>query len=109
MRAFSWLLILLLAVSVSNYPNPFSPKSGQITTIECIPDTTGEAFLYIYDMAARFIKKETLDLQGGVPNRVAWNGYSEYNELAGNGVYLYFILDNANNRIGKGKIWVINR
>ncbi len=109
MRASSWLLILLLAVTVINYPNPFNPKGGQVTTIECTPDTTGEASLYIYDMAARFIKKETLALEGGIPSRVAWNGYSDRNELAGSGVYLYFILDNAKNRIGKGKIWVINR
>lgn len=109
MRAFSWLLILLMAVSATNYPNPFNPKGGQITTIECNSDTTGEATLYIYDMGARFIARQRLNLVGGSTSRTSWNGYSDYNQRVGNGIYLYFILDNAKKRVAKGKIWVINR
>lgn len=109
MRPISWLLVLLLAVSIINYPNPFNPKGGEIATIECTADSSAEAFLYIYDMAARFVLRKAFDLEGGAVSRVTWDGYSEYNELAGNGIYFYFVLDKANNRIGKGKIWIINR
>ncbi len=109
MRPFSWLLILLLAVSVTNYPNPFNPKGSQITTIECAPDTTAEAFLYIYDMGGQFVLRKDFDLEGGSTNRITWDGYSNYNELVGNGIYLYQIIDKSKNRVGKGKIWVINR
>lgn len=109
MKKSNWLLILLLAVTLINYPNPFNPKGGETTTIECTTDTTAEAFLYIYDMAAGFILRKDFNLQGGSSNRVTWDGYSNYNELVGNGIYLYQIIDKARNRIGKGKIWVINQ
>jgi hypothetical protein len=109
MRTLSWLLVLILAVTVINYPNPFNPAGGQITTIECMADTTAEAYIYIYDMAARLILRKTFDLQGGATNRTTWNGYSDYNELVGNGIYLYQIIDTARKRVGKGKIWVINQ
>ena len=102
-------MVLLLAVSVINYPNPFNPKGGQITTIECTADTTTEAFLYIYDLSARLILRKEFNLQGGSTSRTLWDGYSDYNELVGNGIYLYQIIDKARNRIAKGKIWVINQ
>ena len=60
-------------------------------------------------MAARFVLRKNFNLEGGSTNRVTWDGYSDYNELVGNGIYLYLILDEAKNRVGKGKIWVINR
>jgi len=102
-------MILLLAATVINYPNPFNPLGGEICTIECTPDTTTEATLYIYDMAARLMVRKSFSLQGGTTNRTTWNGYSNFNERIGNGIYLYQIIDNARGRIGKGKIWVINQ
>ncbi|KPJ68824.1 hypothetical protein AMJ44_05410 [candidate division WOR-1 bacterium DG_54_3] len=109
MRTVSWLLVLLLAITVFNYPNPFNPQGGEITTIECTPATTAEAYLYIYDMSARLILRKDFNLQGGIANRTTWNGYSDYNQLVGNGVYLYQIIDKAKKRIARGKIWVINQ
>lgn len=108
MRRCNWLLVLMLAVTVINYPNPFNPAGGQIATIECTPDTTAEAFLYIYDLGARFVRRQSFDLQGGAVNRASWDGYSNYNELVGNGIYLYMVLDNNKGLVGKGKLWVIN-
>ncbi len=102
-------MVLLLAVLVTNYPNPFNPKGGQITTIECNADTTTEAFLYIYDLSARLVLRKEFNLQGGSTSRTLWDGYSDYNELVGNGIYLYQIIDKSRNRIAKGKIWVINQ
>jgi hypothetical protein len=104
----SWLLVLLLAVSVVNYPNPFNPLAGQVTTIECSSDTTREASLYIYDMAARLLKRQDLTLQGGSTVRYVWDGFSDYNELSGNGIYLYQIIG-ARKRLARGKIWVVNQ
>jgi len=109
MRKSSWLLILLLAVTLINYPNPFNPKGGATTTIECTSDTTAEAFLYIYDMSARMLLRKAFNLQGGTTTRTSWNGYSDYNELVGSGVYLYQVIDTSWKRVGKGKIWVINQ
>jgi hypothetical protein len=109
MRTFSWLLVLLLAATVINYPNPFDPQGWEITIIECTTDTTAEAYLYIYDMSARLLLRKDFHLEGGSANRTAWNGYSDYNQLVGNGIYLYQIIDKSKRRVAKGKIWVINQ
>jgi len=109
MRKLSWLLLVVLAATVINYPNPFNPQGGEITTIECTADTTAEAFLYIYDMAACRILRTAFNQTGGTTNQITWNGYSGYNNLVGNGVYLYWIVDTSRNRIGRGKIWVVNQ
>jgi hypothetical protein len=108
MRQLTWLCVLLLAVSVINYPNPFNPNGGEITTIECTADATSEAVLYIYDMAARLLVRRDFNLTGGSTSSTSWNGYSDYNELVGNGIYLYQIIGKGRKRIGRGKIWVIN-
>lgn len=109
MRRLSWLLVLLLTVTVINYPNPFNPLGGEITTFECTSTETSEAFLYIYDMSARLIQRIAFNLQGGAINRTSWDGYSNQNQLVGNSIYLYQLIDNSRTRLGKGKIWVINR
>ena len=109
MRKLNWIFVLLIAVTVINYPNPFNPKDGEITTIECTADTTSEAILYIYDLSARLLLRKAFNLQGGSTNRTSWNGYSDFNELVGNGIYIFQIADKGKKRIGKGKIWVINK
>ncbi len=109
MKKSNWILIFLLAATVFNYPNPFNPKGGQTTSIECTTDTTTEAFIYIYDMSARFIAIKPFNLLGGVKNQISWDGYSDYNQLVGNGIYFYQIIDKTRKRVGRGKIWVINQ
>lgn len=109
MRKLTWFAVLLLAVSVINYPNPFNPQAGEVTTIECTGTTTAEAFIYIYDMAARLLTRQSFTITGGTTSRTTWNGYNTFNELVGNGVYLYQIVSTGNQRLAKGKIWVINR
>lgn len=110
MKKHSWLLIFLLTVSIINYPNPFNPKGGEIATFECTPDSTFEAALYIYDMSARLLLQKSFSLQGGTVNRTSWDGFSDFNERVGNGVYLYRLVDTSTKKsVGKGKVWVINR
>jgi hypothetical protein len=109
MRALNWLLVLLLAVSVINYPNPFNPKGGQTVTFEATTDTNVSTFLYIYDMSARMLLRRAFDLQTGTTNRTTWDGYGNYNQMAGNGIYFYQIVESDGTRAAKGKIWVINQ
>ncbi|MBU0671969.1 MAG: T9SS type A sorting domain-containing protein [Candidatus Margulisbacteria bacterium] len=109
MKKLSWLLTLILAATVINYPNPFNPVGGQATTFECTSDTTTEALLYIYDMSARLMQRMNFNLQGGVTNKTGWDGYSYSNEIVGNGIYLYQVVTTSGQRVGKGKIWVINQ
>ena len=109
MKPLSWLFCCLFAVTVINYPNPFNPKAGQVTTIEGTSDTTQETTLFIYDLSARLLYRRDLSLPSGVPSRLVWNGYSDFNDRAGNGVYVYQLINRQNQRIARGKIWVVNK
>lgn len=110
MKKIVWLLSFLFTISIINYPNPFNPKGGEIVTFECNSDSTLEATFYLYDMAARLLQKKTFNLQGGKINRITWDGYTDYNELVGNGIYLYRLIDSSTKLpVAKGKVWVINR
>ena len=110
MRQFSgWLMFLLLMATVINYPNPFNPKGGQVATIACTTDLTTEATLYIYNLAARLQLVRSFNLSGGGANLITWNGYNDYNEMVGNGIYPYQIINRAKTRIARGKIWVLNK
>lgn len=108
MKLSSWLLVLLLAVTVFNYPNPFSPLDGDTTTIVCTSDTTEEAVLYIYDMAARLVLRQNVSLDGSTIVNVTWDGFSGFNKLVGNGIYPYQIISRVGRRLARGKIWVVN-
>lgn len=108
MRKLTWLAVLLLTVTVINYPNPFNPANSEITTIKVTSDTTGEAFIYIYDLAARLLARKNVSLVGGSSVTTTWDGYSDYNELVGSGVYLYQVISANQQRLGRGKIWIVN-
>lgn len=109
MKPFRWLCLFLLAVTLINYPNPFNPKGKEIATFECTSDVTQETTLYIYNMAAQLLYKKAFSLQGGATNRLTWNGYSDYNESVGNGIYIYRLIGPSNKEaLTKGKIWIIN-
>ncbi len=110
MKKRGWLLIILLTITIFNYPNPFNPKGGENATFECVTDATLEATIYLYDMSARLVMQKIFGLQPGRVNLTAWNGYSDSNELVSSGIYLYRLVDNATKKsVGKGKVWVINR
>jgi hypothetical protein len=108
MKRRNWLVILFFAISIINYPNPFTPSSGQITTIECVSDVSTEATLYIYDMSARLFQRKAFNLNIGT-NRTTWNGYDANNDLVGSGVYLYQLIAPDKTRLAKGKIWITNQ
>lgn len=110
MRKLSWFIVLLMTVSIINYPNPFNPKGGEIATFECTSDSTFEAAIYLYDMSAQLLLRKAFSIAGGSVNRTTWNGYSDANELASNGVYLYRLINASSNKsVAKGKVWIINR
>ena len=110
MRKLSWLAVFLLTITIFNYPNPFNPKGGEVTTFECRTDATIEATIYLYDMSARLILQRIFNIQSGRVNLTAWNGYSDSNEIVSNGIYLYRLIDSSTKKsVGKGKVWVINR
>jgi hypothetical protein len=110
MRFCKWLFILFYAITFFNYPNPFNPRGGEVTTFECTSDVSTEAALYLYDLSARLLWKKDLTLPAGKAVQTGWNGYSNFNERAGTGIYLYHLIDRTSNKVmSKGKVWIINR
>lgn len=110
MRFFKWVFIFFYAVILFNYPNPFNPRGGEITSFECTSSISMEATLYIYDLSARLLWKKDWSLPAGLTSQTSWNGYSDFNERVGTGIYPYYLVDRSANKIAaKGKAWVINR
>ncbi|MFA6431550.1 MAG: T9SS type A sorting domain-containing protein [Candidatus Margulisiibacteriota bacterium] len=103
----AWLFVILLTVSVINYPNPFNPKGGESTTFECSSDANLNASIYLYDMTAKLLWHKAFPLQNGT-TKTSWNGYSDENEQVKNGVYLYRIVSDKST-VSKGKVWVVNQ
>src|SRR3989339_336999 len=95
MRTAKWFALLFLAVTVINYPNPFDPKNGESATFEGNSSTSTEAILYLYDMSARLLYTSSFPLPGNTVSRITWNGYGNDNQLAGNGIYLYRVVETA--------------
>ncbi|HVN67650.1 MAG TPA: hypothetical protein VMT55_04690 [Candidatus Sulfotelmatobacter sp.] len=110
MKHLNWLVIILLTVTVVNYPNPCNFKGGEVVTFEATSAASLETTFYVYDLSARLITHKAFSLPANVAGYLTWDGYSDANQRVGNGVYLYRLVDHATrNSVGKGKIWVINR
>lgn len=107
MRKISWLFSLLLLVTVINYPNPFNPKGGESATFKVTSDTTVESTIYIYNLSAQLVARIPFSIGNGA-NYKTWNGYSDANELVATGLYPYQLIAGGQ-RLGRGKIWVINQ
>jgi hypothetical protein len=93
---------------IPNFPNPFDPQV-EVTHMMIQLEEPTEIGIYIYDMTARQIWKEVIFLPAG-QTPVEWKGYTFFNKIADNGVYLLRVVDEGNKKfIGKGKIFVIKR
>lgn len=96
--------------AVLNYPNPFNPATGQTTEINYELNVNADIVIYIYDLIGRPIKKITCPsgTEGGHAgyNRVTWNGWSDFNEIVANEVYIARITQGGK-QIGKCKIAVL--
>ena len=93
-----------------NGPNPFSPLHGA-TTIYYKLSTNADITLFIFDISGNLVLKRKFAAgieEGGKQgdNKVKWNGFTDFGEIASNGVYVYKIVA-GNNVIGKGKIIVL--
>lgn len=94
-----------------NYPNPFNPAvAGQTTEINYELNVNADIAIYIYDLIGRPIKKISCPsgTEGGHAgyNRVTWNGWSDFNEMVSNDVYIARITQGGK-QIGKCKIAVL--
>jgi|GEM_PF-4923728 len=99
-------------------PNPFvppldgpDPNNTVKIWFTVTGDPTSNVAVYLHDTAGRLVWKEVhtvSNLYGR--NKVEWTGYTHFNEIAENGVYLIRVVDEDNKKlIGKKKIIIIKR
>lgn len=93
-----------------NGPNPFSPLR-ESTIIYYKLSANANVRLYIFDINGQLVWRRSFAAgleEGGKQgeNRVLWNGFTDFNEIASNGIYIYKIVV-GDNVIGKGKIIVL--
>lgn len=95
-----------------NHPNPFSPLKGEITHIAYTLTVDSTITIYLYDLRGRTIWKRTYmkGFEGGMAgyNEVPFNGFSDFGEILGNGMY-FFQITHKNKVVGKGKLTVFDR
>jgi len=93
---------------IANYPNPFDPQV-EVTNMVFDLDSDTTVGIYIYDITARQVWKHVEFLPAG-QQLIQWDGYTYYNKIADNGMYLVRAIDNKSKKfIGKGKIMVMKR
>ena len=92
------------------YKNPFNPGIGESTKITYTLNSDADTSIYIYNLVGQLIKKIVCasGAEGGRAgyNQPAWDGYSDFKELAGNDVYLIRIVSGGQ-VIGKCKVAVL--
>jgi len=113
-----WLVFILIflishtaqAITVLNYPNPFNPAAGQTTSIEYTLGENTDITIYIFNPINQLTKKISCPRgsTGGSSgyNQVPWDGYTDFNELAANDVYIARVVAGGK-QIGKCKIVVL--
>mgnify|MGYP001032363695 CR=1 FL=1 len=84
------------------YPNPCYPDRGQVVTIANL-SFDSEVRIRIYDLAGDLVRalgKAETTIQGGSRTAI-WNCRNDDGKLVSRGIYVYFILDGTEKRIGK--------
>ena len=84
------------------YPNPCYLDRGQVVTIANL-SVDSEVRIRIYDLAGDLVRalgEAETTVQGGSGTAI-WNCRNDDGELVSRGIYVYFILDGTEKRIGK--------
>lgn len=89
-----------------NFPNPFNPTGGEITTIVFTPGTETSASIYIIDITGRIVGK--VAWTSATSAQVTWNGKDYNGNILGDGVYLYRVAAGSK-LLGRGKILIVNK
>ena len=94
-----------------NYPNPFKPAHGQSTTLRYTLSQDADITIMLYDITGKHIWRRSYvaGTSGGAigQNEISWNGYTDFSNRVGNGVYIYFITSGSK-VLGNGQIAVYN-
>jgi hypothetical protein len=96
---------------VVNYPNPFKPLKGEEASLAYNLSVDATLTLYLFDITGSAVWKRTYlaGYEGGMAgyNEVTFNGFSDFGEVLGNGIYLLRIVHNGK-VIGNGRITVLD-
>ena len=84
------------------YPNPCYPDRGQVVTIANL-SFDSEVRIRIYDLAGNLVRTlgEGETIVQGESRTAIWNCRNDDGKLVSRGIYIYFILDGTEKRIGK--------
>jgi len=93
-----------------NSPNPFNPLDGPTTIIYQL-DQDRDVAVMIFNISHELIYKRVYvsGANGGQAgdNSITWDGYSDFAQLAANGIYFFRVVDKGSGKIlTKGKIAV---
>ncbi|MFA5927848.1 MAG: T9SS type A sorting domain-containing protein [Candidatus Margulisiibacteriota bacterium] len=89
-----------------NYPNPFSPKTGQTTTIVFPLAGIANYDLKLFSMTGDLVWTNSGSGVAGA-NTVVWNGNNAYGNVVPNGVYLLRVLSGGK-VVASGKVSVLD-
>jgi len=99
-------------------PNPFNPplegedpENTMKIYFTVAGDPTAQVGIYLHDSTGRLVWKKILPAQQLLDDKgVEWTGYTQFGEIAENGVYLLRVVDETNKKlIGKTKIVIIKK
>jgi len=98
---------------VTNTPNPFNPRTGT-TSIKYTLSKDADIILYIYNIRGERVWQKIISAgsSGGRVglNEVVWNGLTDFNSVAGFGVYILMVTTPSGGsvqQLGKTKIAII--
>lgn len=89
------------------FPSPFNYKNNAFLYIPAQPDTYGDTFLNIYNVAMKLVYSTNQNVINYLGHKVLrWNGLDNQNKKLSTGVYIY--VTKSNNEIKKGKLVILN-
>ena len=101
---FSALPVFAVAVvgDLFNYPNPFNSSTHASTEIGYQLDQNADIDIYLFSASGEFLwRKHCVSGSSGgsggpnTYNKVAWNGQDFSGNVVGNGMYVYFLVNNG--------------
>jgi len=94
------------AYKAYNYPNPFSPASGQSTTLAFPLSSAGSYTLYLISITGDIVWQKTGVGVAGA-NTITWNGKNDWDHTVPNGVYILRVIQGGK-VTASGKVSVLD-
>ncbi len=80
--------IATATIQISNYPNPFSPKINNNTTIAFYVFDEAKVTAIIYDLLGKEVKNLSDDFYDSGEHKIKWDGKNDEGENVAKGGYL---------------------